>query len=407
MEAWRYGVYAIAIATVGALGAMNIAGAMTWSGYWERRVMIGVAVCIDSGSVLFLLAALAFHRARSPAYVAIALLAWGFCGYTEVKGAEEWLKYNSYRLGAPARKEAESRGQAQEAMESEKAELDSVRSQMKAITASVASSNGRRRRRGREDKAGTLDRLEKREAAILERMAALRPKTAASAAPPAGNQWVGNELLLACALWLFSQISWSLASGRTDGGTDGRTLSGQPPSGGLTVIGRAVPDSGARTITDSRTDASGQFRTDGRTAGQTLPDSSGQTAGQPDSGQFRTVPDRRPDSGQRLVRKGKDTVRPPVRTAPPIKLSVVRTDDQTEDQTEDGSGQPDSGQIQTAGQPDSGRQTAPDAEEQMVIDHLKAGFSIRQVAEKTGMSKWRIEKIKRETFKNDSTKSRI
>jgi hypothetical protein len=43
----------------------------------------------------------------------------------------------------------------------------------------------------------------------------------------------------------------------------------------------------------------------------------------------------------------------------------------------------------------------------MVIDHLKAGFSIRQVAEKTGMSKWRIEKIKRDAFNNDSTKSRI
>ena len=324
MEAWRYGVYAIAIATVGALGAMNIAGAMTWSGYWERRVMIGVAVCIDSGSVLFLLAALAFHRARSPAYVAIALLAWGFCGYTEVKGAEEWLKYNSYRLGAPARKEAESRGQAQEAMESEKAELDSVRSQMKAITASVASSNGRRRRRGREDKAGTLDRLEKREAAILERMAALRPKTAASAAPPAGNQWVGNELLLACALWLFSQISWSLASGRTDGGTDGRTLSGQPPSGGLTVIGRAVPDSGARTITDSRTDASGQFRTDGRTADNVLSVKEKTLSG-PLSGQRRRSSC--PSSGQTTRQRTRQRTAPDSRTADRSRRPDSRTAD--------------------------------------------------------------------------------
>jgi hypothetical protein len=200
MQVWKYGAYAFAIAATLSLAAANVAWAWSLDDGVYRYVMITVSVAADVGAPCALMAMMHHHGDKDPASALAAFVVWAFCGYAEVKGAEVWLQTNTLVLSAPALKATEAQKAASADLEAETANLAQIRQLM----------TGERRE-------ARLDALQRREKASLERIDRLRPQTFTPSVEPARSQYAGNELALALALWLLSQVAWKMAVGRMHG----------------------------------------------------------------------------------------------------------------------------------------------------------------------------------------------
>jgi hypothetical protein len=197
---WRYGAYAFAIAATLCLAAANVAWAWSLDDGVYRYVMIAVSVAADIGAPCALMAMMHHHGDKDPTSALAAFVVWAFCGYAEVKGAEIWLKANSFLLSAPAIKATEAQKAASADLGAETANLAEIRRLMAG-----------------ERREARLDALQRREKASLERIDRLRPQTFTPGVEPARSQYAGNELALALALWLLSQVAWKMAVGRLHG----------------------------------------------------------------------------------------------------------------------------------------------------------------------------------------------
>jgi hypothetical protein len=197
---WRYGAYAFAIAATLCLAAANVAWAWSLDDGVYRYVMIAVSAAADIGAPCALMAIMHHHGDKDPTSALAAFVVWAFCGYAEIKGAEIWLKTNSFILSAPALKATEAQKAASADLEAETANLAEIRKLMAGERREVR-----------------LDALQRREKASLERTEKLRPQTFTPSVEPARSQYAGNELALAFALWLLSQVAWKMAVGRMHG----------------------------------------------------------------------------------------------------------------------------------------------------------------------------------------------
>jgi hypothetical protein len=198
---WRYGAYAFAIAATLCLAAANVAWAWSLDDGVYRYVMIVVSVAADIGAPCALMAMMHHHGDRDPTSALAAFVVWSFCGYAEIKGAETWLKANTFVISAPAIKATEAQKSASAELETETANLADIRKQLASERREVK-----------------LDALQRREKDALARIERLRPQTFTTSVEPAKSQYVGNELALAFALWLLSQVAWKMAIGRMHGG---------------------------------------------------------------------------------------------------------------------------------------------------------------------------------------------
>jgi hypothetical protein len=197
---WRYGAYAFAIAATLCLAAANVAWAWSLDDGVYRYVMIAVSVAADIGAPCALMAMMHYHGEKDPTSALAAFVVWSFCGYAEVKGAETWLKANTFVISAPAIKATEAQKAASVELEAETANLAEIRKLLAGERREVK-----------------LDALQRREKAALERLEKLRPQTFTTSVEPARSQYIGNELALAFALWLLSQVAWKMAIGRMHG----------------------------------------------------------------------------------------------------------------------------------------------------------------------------------------------
>ena len=210
---WRYGAYAFAIAATLCLAAANVAWAWSLEDGVYRYVMIMVSVAADIGAPCALMAMMAHHQDRDPTSALAAFVVWAFCGYAEVKGAEVWLKANSFLISSPALKASEAQKAAAAELEAETANLAEIRKLLAG-----------------ERREAKLDNLQRREKAAIERLDRLRPQTFTTTVEPARSQYVGNELALAFALWLLSQVAWKMAIGRFHGVARATVPPAQPAS---------------------------------------------------------------------------------------------------------------------------------------------------------------------------------
>jgi hypothetical protein len=197
---WRYGAYAFAIAATLCLAAANVAWAWSLDDGVYRYVMIVVSAAADIGAPCALMAMMHHHGDKDPTSALAAFVVWAFCGYAEVKGAEIWLKANSFVLSAPAIKATEAQKAASADLEAETANLAEIRKLLAAERREVK-----------------LESLRRREKEALERLEKLRPQTFTPSVEPARSQYVGNEAALALALWLLSQVALKMAVGRLHG----------------------------------------------------------------------------------------------------------------------------------------------------------------------------------------------
>jgi hypothetical protein len=209
---WRYGAYAFAIAATLCLAAANIAWAWSLEDGAYRYVMIGVSVAADVGAPCALMAMMWHHAAKDPASALAAFVVWACCGYAEVRGAEVWLKVNSFVLSAPVVKANEAQKAASAALASETANLADIRRLLASERREVK-----------------LDNLRQREKGALALIETLRPQTFAAGVEPARSQYAGNEQALAFALWLLSQVAWRMAVGRLHGAPRVVVHGEQPP----------------------------------------------------------------------------------------------------------------------------------------------------------------------------------
>jgi hypothetical protein len=209
---WRYGAYAFAIAATLCLAAANVAWAWSLEDGVYRYVMIAVSMAADIGAPCALMAMMAHHQDRDPTSALAAFVVWAFCGYAEVRGAEVWLRANSFLVAAPALKAGEAQKAASAELEAETANLADIRRLLAG-----------------ERREARLENLQRREKAALERVDRLRPQTFAAAVEPARSQYVGNELALSFALWLLSQVAWKMAVGRLHGAARTPVRGEQPP----------------------------------------------------------------------------------------------------------------------------------------------------------------------------------
>jgi hypothetical protein len=197
---WRYGAYAFAIAATLCLAAANVAWAWSLDDGVYRYVMIVVSVAADVGAPCALMAMMHYQAESDPTSALAAFVVWAFCGYAEIKGAEVWLRSNSFVISAPALKATEAQKAASVELEAEAVNLTEIRKLLAS-----------------ERREAKLDALQRREKASLERLEKLRPQTFVANVEPARSQYVGNELALAFALWLLSQVAWKMAIGRMHG----------------------------------------------------------------------------------------------------------------------------------------------------------------------------------------------
>jgi hypothetical protein len=220
---WRYGAYAFAIAATLCLAAANVAWAWGLDDGVYRYVMIAVSVAADIGAPCALMAMMHHHGDKDPTSALAAFVVWAFCGYAEVKGAEIWLKTNSFILSAPALKATEAQKAASADLEAETTNLAEIRKLMAG-----------------ERREARLDALQRREKAALERIEKLRPQTFTPSVEPARSQYAGNELALAFALWLLSQVAWKMAVGRLHGVAHATVPPAKPASRPAGVVRFAV-----------------------------------------------------------------------------------------------------------------------------------------------------------------------
>ena len=397
MPLWQYGGYAFAVAATLCLAAANVAWAWSLPDGVYRYVMIAVSVAADIGAPCALMAMMHYQGEGDPGSALAAFVVWAFCGYAEVHGAEVWLKSNSFVIASPAMKAGEAQQAAAAELETETANLIEIRGLL-----------ARERRRSR------LEHLQRREKAALERIDALKPQTFAATVEPARSQYVGNELALAFALWLLSQVAWRMAVGRLHGSA--QTASRGAPSGRSPVqtvrdvddaelSGRLVSETKPRCLMDTSDSPSDTSMDTLPCVSDTLSDGH---SGHPDG---PSSPPR--GGGQLVVRTKKDTVQKASgRSAPRPRLEVVRTpksasDDQTafRPDTVDG--------VAASDTPDTvdavSLRTVPDGmtadQHQRICDYHAAGFSIRKIAAETGVIKWRVEAVIR-GLKENATKGR-
>ena len=360
--AWRYGAYALAVAVTLSVATANVAWAWGLDDGVYRYVMITVSVCADVGCVIAFLAMHHYFAESDPASVCACLLIWLACGYAEIKGAETWFRSNTFYVSSPSAKAAEERNVAV---------LDTAREEenLSSIRKSLAS----------ERRESIRDDLHKREKESLSRIDKLRPKTFSTNVAPVATQYDGKELLLSFALWLLSQAAWRMAIGR-------KKTSAQEDSHPLSVAVRRTDDLSGQPRTrdaDSRTQTAGQ--PDKLALSAPLSELSGQTdsVGQrpPDS------PDKGADNSQCVEKTMADTVRTqqePLSGRPCLSVVSGQTDKSVRTA---GHGQPDTdSRTRTAGQ--SG---ALSDFERRVSDLRKAGFTVRQIVEKTGEKKHAVE----------------
>jgi hypothetical protein len=197
---WRYGAYAFAIAATLCLAAANVAWAIALDEGVYRSVMIALSIAADVGAICALMAIFHYQAEGDAISVIAAAAIWACCGYAEVKGAEVWLKANSFVISAPAAKATEAQKAASAELTEETANLADIRKLLASERREVK-----------------LDSLRQREKEALARVEKLRPQTFTTAIEPARSQYVGNELTLAFALWLLSQLAWRMAVGRLHG----------------------------------------------------------------------------------------------------------------------------------------------------------------------------------------------
>jgi hypothetical protein len=221
---WRYGAYAFAIAATLCLAAANVAWAWSLNDGVYRYVMIAVSVAADIGAPCALMAMMHYHGDKDLTSALAAFVVWAFCGYAEIKGAEIWLKANSFVLSAPALKATEAQKAASADLEAETANLAEIRKLMAG-----------------ERREARLDALQRREKASLERIDRLRPQTFTPGVEPARSQYAGNELALALALWLLSQVAWKMAVGRLHGAGRVAVRPAKPASPVWRVLARDEP----------------------------------------------------------------------------------------------------------------------------------------------------------------------
>jgi hypothetical protein len=324
---WRYGAYAFAVAATLCLAAANVAWAWSLPDGVYRYVMIAVAVAADIGAPCALMAMMHYQGEGDPGSALAAFVVWAFCGYAEVHGAEVWLKSNSFVIASPAMKAGEAQQAAAAELERETANLIEIRGLL-----------ARERRRSR------LEHLQRREKAALERIDQLRPKTFAATVEPARSQYVGNELALAFALWLLSQVAWRMAVGRLHG--TGRAAvrplgeRAQPPARPLVEIASTSVNHPQPVQPDDDPDGGG-------------------SGGQP-------IERRNQPAGCDRFQPASASGSTKIRT--PLKLVERR---------------PELDEFQT-----------------MVRDLIKAGFSERQIVEKTGRTRHQVREAKRAAVLN-------
>jgi len=321
-----------------------------------------VSVAADVGAPCALMAMMYHHGDRDPTSALAAFVVWAMCGYAEVRGAETWFRSNTFMVSSPSAKAAE---------EKRVADLDAAREEMNLSEIRKQLSVERREVR--------LDDLHKREKESLSRIEKLRPRTFTTNIAPVATQYDGNELYLALALWLLSQAAWRMAIGRKR----------EPAKGGgrpLSVVVRRTEDLSGQARTN---DADSRTRTAGQPDKRALSAQFSDLSGQPDSAGQRLLdsPDNGADNSQHVEKTIADTVRTQqdALSGRPC-LSLV-------------SGQPDNS-VRTArhGQPDTDSRTRTTGQtgalsefERRVSDLRKAGFTVRQIVEKTGAKKHVVE----------------
>ena len=325
---WRYGAYAFAIAATLCLAAANVAWAWSLDDGVYRYVMITVSVAADIGAPCALMAMMHYHGDKDPTSALAAFVVWAFCGYAEVKGAEIWLKTNSFLLSAPALKATEAQKAASADLEAETANLAEIRKLMAG-----------------ERREARLDALQRREKASLERIDRLRPQTFTPGVEPARSQYAGNELALALALWLLSQVAWKMAVGRLHGVARATVPPAKPASRPAGLVRFAL----AR-----------------------------EPGGEPDEPLLELVgPDQPRGQDQHLDVVLKDTVSEPAshvaRSVARPRLALVRDE-------------PASAPRHEPGEP-------ADAFARKVLDYDKAGFSARQIAKQLGCGRTKVQNI--------------
>ena len=200
MQVWKYGAYAFAIAATLCLAAANVAWAWSLDDGVYRYVMITVSRGGRHRRALRAHGHDALSRRQRPRLGAGGLRGLGVLRLRRGQGRRGLAANQHLRPFGPALKASEAQKAASADLEAETANLAEIRQLM----------TGERRE-------ARLDALQRREKASLERIDRLRPQTFTPSVEPARSQYAGNELALALALWLLSQVAWKMAVGRMHG----------------------------------------------------------------------------------------------------------------------------------------------------------------------------------------------
>jgi hypothetical protein len=377
--AFKYGLSLIAVGVILCVGFMSVSWALGLKEGPYRYIMIFISVATSVGAPLLLMAASHYHRAGDMIAATFAFALWGVFCAAEVKSAEEWLKQNTASQEEPGTR-------AEKAAREAERELSFERETLKAIKARLID----------ERRVGKIEQLRLDQSASQKRIDELSAKANSPQAAKTQNWFFGNELYFVLLLSGVGQGLIMIVVGfKKDGHHPGASFPDRETmelarslSGG-SWLPSPVRSDPVRDCPEIR-----PVLLSGKVSG-VLPD---------------ITPDRAPDSCPELRTEALSGQANPIEKTTPdtVRKASVRNSGQLSGAL---SGQPDKPRLVTvsgsAGADDrtAGQTVMLSDFEQKVSDLSRAGFSVREIMEKTGAKKWRVEGARKKAVVN-TTKDR-